>query len=55
MEEPAIAFKGFDLYEKSISSLSNSFQVKTDQKRSTFLAVYTQERGPSADGDQDHR
>ena len=51
MEEPAIAFKGFDLYEKSISSLSNSFQVKTDQKRSTFLAVYTQERGPSADGD----
>ena len=40
IEEPLINFKGMDLYEKSLSTLTNDFQVKVDQKRTTFIAVY---------------
>lgn len=40
MQEPLTAFKGMDLYEKSLSTLSNDFQVKINQKRTTFIAVY---------------
>ena len=40
IEEPLVSFKGMDLYEKSLSTLTNDFQVKVDQKRTTFVAVY---------------
>jgi hypothetical protein len=40
MEEPLIAFKGMDLYEKSLSTLSKDLHVKIDQKRTSLVAVY---------------
>lgn len=39
-EDPQAPFAGMDLYEKNLESLADPFQIKTDQKRTSFIAVY---------------
>ena len=43
-EDPSVPFAGMDLYEKNLDSLTAPFQINTDQKRTSFIAVYAHEQ-----------
>ena len=49
-QDPSVPFAGMDLYEKNLGSLAEPFQIKTQQKRTNFIAVYAHEA--IADSDQ---